>query len=112
MKIGGGAQPIRADRGGFMMDHSVEMRETVGVYRAFWALRDRDEASRILGLEDAPASRAANHERTRPIANQTYLPTPLVFTTGVADAGDHDSVASGEADLACRIAHMPKALFT
>ena len=28
-----------------------------------------------------------------------------------ADAGDHYIVASGEADLACRITHMPKALF-
>jgi len=29
------------------------------------------------------------------------LPTPIVFTTGVAH----------EADLTCRITHMPKALF-
>ena len=42
------------------------------------------------------------------MAHQMYLPTPVVFTTGVADAGDHYIVASGEADLACR---MPKALF-
>ena len=47
----------------------------------------------------------------RPIARQMYPPTPVVFTTGAADAGDHYIVASGEADLACRIAHMPKALF-
>ena len=40
-----------------------------------------------------------------------YLPTPVVFTTGVADAGDHYIVASGEVDLAYRITHMPKALF-
>lgn len=53
----------------------------------------------------------ANPELTRPIAHQMYLPTPVVFTTGVADAGDHYIVASGEADLACRITHMPKALF-
>jgi len=39
------------------------------------------------------------------------LTAPVVFTTGVADAGDHDIVASGEADLASRITHMPKALF-
>ena len=38
-------------------------------------------------------------------------PAPVVFTTGVADAGDHYIVASGEVDLACRITHMPKALF-
>jgi predicted GH43/DUF377 family glycosyl hydrolase len=35
----------------------------------------------------------------------------VVFTTGVIDAGDHLIVASGEADLACRITHLPKALF-
>jgi hypothetical protein len=41
-----------------------------------------------------------------------YLPIPVVFTTGVADAGDHYIVATGEqSDLACRITHMPKALF-
>jgi len=39
------------------------------------------------------------------------LPTLVMFTTGVEDAGDHYIVASGEADLACRITHMPKALF-
>lgn len=43
--------------------------------------------------------------------NQMYLPTPVVFATGVADAGDHYIVASREADLACRITHTPKALF-
>jgi hypothetical protein len=53
----------------------------------------------------------ANPERTRPIAHQMYPPTPVVFTTGVADAGDYYIVASGEVDLACRITHIPKALF-
>ena len=48
---------------------------------------------------------------THPIAHQMYLPTPVVFTTGVADAGDHYIVASGEADLAFRITHLSKALF-
>ena len=52
-----------------------------------------------------------NPELTRPTAQQMYLPAPVVFTTGRADAGDHCIVASGEADLACRITHMPKALF-
>jgi beta-1,2-mannobiose phosphorylase / 1,2-beta-oligomannan phosphorylase len=45
------------------------------------------------------------------MAHQMYLPTPVVFTTGVTDAGDHYIVASGEANLACRITHMSKALF-
>ena len=55
-------------------------------------------------LEAAPAL-------TRPIADQMYLPTPVVFTTGIADAGDHYIIASGEADLACRLTHLPKTRF-
>lgn len=39
------------------------------------------------------------------------LPTDVVLTTGLADAKDHCRVASGEADLACRNTHMPKAMF-
>ena len=39
------------------------------------------------------------------------LPTDVVLTTGLADTKDHYRVASGEADLACRITHMPKAMF-
>jgi hypothetical protein len=35
----------------------------------------------------------------------------VVFTTGVADAGDYYVVASGEGDLACRITHVPKSVF-
>ncbi len=111
MKVGGGSQPIRTDRGWFLLYHGVETRETVGVYRTFWALLDLDDPSRILRLEDEKPVLEANPELTRPIARQMYLPTPVVFTTGAADAGDHYSAASGEADLACRITHMPKALF-
>jgi beta-1,2-mannobiose phosphorylase / 1,2-beta-oligomannan phosphorylase len=111
MKVGGGSPPIRTDRGWFLMYHGVETRDTVGVYRTFWALLDLDDPSRILRLEDGQATLEANPELTRSIAHQMYLPTPVVFTTGAADAGDHYIVASGEADLACRITHMPKALF-
>ena len=50
----------------------------------------------------------ANPELTEPIEHQMYL-HDVVFTTGIADAGDHYIVASGEADLACRITHIPKA---
>jgi predicted GH43/DUF377 family glycosyl hydrolase len=35
----------------------------------------------------------------------------IVFTTGIADHGDVYIVASGEADLACRITHIPKSVF-
>ena len=51
-----------------------------------------------------------NPELTEPIKEQMYLDN-VVFSTGIADAGDHFIVASGEADLACRITHVPKAAF-
>ena len=40
-----------------------------------------------------------------------YL-TNVVFTTGIADAGGHYVAASGEVDLACRITHIPKSIFS
>src|SRR6185369_967473 len=111
MKIGGGSPPIRTDRGWLMIYHGVETHETVGIYRSFWALLDLDDPSRILRLEDETPLLEAEPALTRPIEGQMYLPTPIVFTTGIADAGDHYIVASGEADLACRITHLPKARF-
>jgi hypothetical protein len=109
---GGRRQP--ADPNGpplFLLYHGVETRETVGLYPTFWALLDLDDPSRILRLEDEKPVLEANPELTSPIARQMYPSTPVVFTTGAADAGDHCIVASGEADLACRITNMPKALF-
>lgn len=44
---------------------------------------------------------------TEPIKDLMYLDN-VVFTTGIVDAGDHWIVASGEADLACRITHVRK----
>jgi hypothetical protein len=52
----------------------------------------------------------ANAELTRPIEHQMYL-RDVVFTTGIANGGDHYVVASGEADLACRITYIPKSVF-
>jgi predicted GH43/DUF377 family glycosyl hydrolase len=45
-----------------------------------------------------------------PIKDLMYL-NNVVFSTGIADGGDHFIVASGEADLACRITHIPKSAF-
>ena len=39
------------------------------------------------------------------------LPTDVVLTTGLANAKDHYRVTSEKAGLACRITHMPKAMF-
>ncbi|WP_420142409.1 glycosidase [Sphingomonas sp.] len=111
MKLGGGTPPILTDEGWLMIYHGVETRAKVGVYRSFWALLDRDEPWRILRIEDETPLLEANAALTAPVAHQLYLPTEVVFSTGIADAGDHYVVASGEADLACRITHIPKARF-
>ena len=111
MKLGGGSQPVLTPDGWLMIYHGVETRAKVGVYRSFWALLDRDEPWRVLRLEDQVPLLEANPALTAPIADQLYLPTEVVFTTGMADAGDHYIVASGEADLACRITHIPKSRF-
>jgi predicted GH43/DUF377 family glycosyl hydrolase len=94
-----------------MLYHGVETRAKVGIYRTFWALLDKEEPWRILRLEDETPLLEANPALTAPIAHQLYLPTEVVFTTGIVDAGDHYIVASGEADLACRITHIPKSRF-
>lgn len=111
MKVGGGSQPILTPEGWLILYHGVETRARVGVYRTFWALLDRDQPWRILRLEDETPLIEASAALTAPIAHQLYLPTEVVFTTGIVDAGDHYVVASGEADLACRITYIPKSRF-
>jgi len=112
MKVGGGSQPVLTDAGWLMLYHGVETRARVGIYRTFWALLDRDEPWRIVRLEDETPLIEAKPELTAPIAHQLYLPTEVVFTTGLVDGGDSYIVASGEADLACRITHIPKSRFS
>ncbi|KRC79728.1 glycosidase [Sphingomonas sp. Root241] len=110
-RIGGGSQPVLTPDGWMLIYHGVEKQGAVGIYRSFWALLDRHDPSSILRLEDEAPLLEADPALTRDIAHQMYLPTPVVFTTGVADAGDSYIVASGEADLACRITYLPKERF-
>lgn len=110
-KVGGGSPPMRTEHGWLAIYHGVEVRASVGVYRSFWALLDLDDPSRVLRLEDETPLLEASPELTRPIAERLYLPTPVVFTTGIADAGAHYVVASGEADLACRVTLIAKERF-
>ncbi|WP_232474019.1 glycosidase [Sphingomonas sp. MA1305] len=111
MKIGGGTQPVLTPDGWMMIYHGVEAQETVGIYRSFWALLDRDDPSRILRIEDETPLIEADPMLTAPIAHQMYLPTPVVFSTGLVEDGDDYLVASGEADLACRMTRIARARF-
>ena len=72
-------------------------------------LLDPDDPSRCLYSAHRPLIEA-NPDLTRSLEDKMYL-RDVVFTTGIADAGDYFIVASGEADLACRITHIPKSHF-
>ena len=108
-RIGGGAPPILTDAGWLTLWHGVEPKEIVGIYRTYWSLLDRDDPATVIRTEHAPLLEAAP-DLTRPLEDRMYV-RDVVFTTGIADAGDHYVVASGEADLACRITHIPKSTF-
>lgn len=108
-RMGGGAPPILTDAGWLSLWHGVEPLGVVGIYRTYWSILDRDDPARVVHtnhhplLEPAPAL-------TEPLKDLMYIEN-VVFTTGIADGGDHYVVASGEADLACRITHIPKSVF-
>ena len=108
-RMGGGTPPILTDRGWLSLWHGVEPKEIVGIYRTYWSILDRDDPGRVLDTRHEPLLEA-NPALTRPIEHQLYI-RDVVFTTGIADGGDHYVVASGEADLACRITHIPKSVF-
>jgi predicted GH43/DUF377 family glycosyl hydrolase len=112
-RMGGGTPPILTEiagkRGWLTLWHGVEPQGIVGIYRTYWSLLDPDEPWRVLATQHAPLLEA-NRYLTEPIDDLMYV-RDVVFTTGIVDAGDHFIVASGEADLACRITHVPKSAF-
>ncbi len=112
-RMGGGTPPILTEiagqRGWLTLWHGVEPKEIVGIYRTYWSLLDPADPSRTLATDHTPLLEAAP-ELTAPLEDLMYL-HHVVFTTGIVDAGDHFIVASGEADLACRITHIPKDAF-
>ncbi len=108
-RMGGSAPPVLTRDGWLTLWHGVAPKGAVGVYRTYWSILDRDDPSIVVRSEHE-ALLEANDALTAPLADRIYL-NHVVFTTGIADAGDHYIVASGEADLACRITHVPKAVF-
>ncbi len=112
-RMGGGAPPILTEvagrRGWLSLWHGVEPKEIVGIYRTYWTLLDEADPTRIIATGESPLLEP-DADLTRPLEDLLYL-RDVVFTTGVVDAGDRFIVASGEADLACRITHVPKEAF-
>lgn len=109
-RMGGGAPPILTEvegkRGWLSLWHGVEPKEIVGIYRTYWTLLDPDDPTKVIATGHAPLLEPSP-ELTKPLEDLLYL-RDVVFTTGVVEAEDRYIVASGEADLACRITHMPK----
>lgn len=108
-RMGGGTPPIRTDKGWLTLWHGVEPKEIVGIYRTYWSILDPNNPARVVRSDHAPLLEPAP-ELTRPLEDRMYV-RDIVFTTGIADAGDYYVVASGEADLACRITHVSKSVF-
>lgn len=106
-KMGGGAQPVLTDEGWLVLWHGVEPSGVVGTYRTYLSVLDANDPSVTVRTRHTPVLEA-NPELTAPLADQMYL-HDVVFTTGLVDGGDVWVVASGEADLACRITHIAKA---
>ena len=107
-RMGGGAPPVLTDEGWLSLWHGVEPSGVVGVYRTYWSLLDRDDPTQVVRTSHA-ALLKPNPALTEPLKDRMYLDN-VVFTTGIADGGDHWVVASGEADLACRVTWVPKEL--
>ncbi|HEU0045768.1 glycosidase [Sphingomonas sp.] len=105
-RMGGGAPPVLTDEGWLSLWHGVEPSGAVGVYRTYWTLLDRDDPSLTVRTGHPPLIEP-NPALTEPLKERMYV-SDVVFTTGLVDGGDHWIVSSGEADLACRITHLPK----
>jgi predicted GH43/DUF377 family glycosyl hydrolase len=109
-RIGGGTPPLRTEAGWLVLYHGTEPNASVGTYRTFWALLDAEDPAKILRLEDEVPLLEAAPTLTEPLRARMYL-HDIVFTTGIVDLGDAYLLASGEADLACRLTRVPKAVF-
>lgn len=110
VRLGGGAQPILTPQGWLLLFHGVEKKGTVGIYRTYWALLDRDNPQHILHMDlKNPILEAAPH-LTKEMDEIKYI-EDVIFTTGIVEMGDLYIIASGELDLCTRITHIPKSEF-
>ena len=108
-RMGGGTPPIRTSEGWLTLWHGVEPREIVGIYRTYWSMLDHNDPSIVLRTDHVPLLEAAPN-LTAPLEDKMYV-RDVVFTTGIAEHDEGFVIASGEADLACRITHVPQTRF-
>lgn len=110
-KVGGGTPPLLTDRGWLTLFHGVDREGPIGIYRTFWALLDKEDPGIVREIADHAPLLEANPALVPADDPRRYLPGAVVFTTGIHDAGEHYLLASGEADLACRMTRIDKARF-
>jgi beta-1,2-mannobiose phosphorylase / 1,2-beta-oligomannan phosphorylase len=110
MRIGGGTPPVLTELGWLMLYHGVQPGSVVGTYRTFHAFLGAEDPRLVVAVHDEQPVLEPRPDLVEPWAELSYL-KGVVFTTGIADAGEHFIVASGEDDLACRMTHIPKSYF-
>ena len=110
LKIGGGAPPIKTDRGWLILFHGVDKCGPIGCYRTFYALADLNHPEIILKIDDKHPVLESDPVLTKAFADLIYLDR-VVFTTGISETTDRYIVASGELDLVCRSTQIDKHYF-
>lgn len=105
-KVGGGAPPVRTDKGWLMLFHGVEAHDVVGIYRTLHAFLDHDEPWRIAEMDAESAVLEARPDLTEDLEAHKYVRN-IVFTSGAVVHNGSLVLASGEDDLCCRITVMP-----
>lgn len=104
-RIGAGTPPILTSKGWLFLYHGVQHNGGAGIYRTFYAILNKEQPEDIIHVRDRVPLLESNPQLTVSFADKVYL-KDIVFTTGIATAGNEFVVASGELDLACRITHI------
>lgn len=107
MKLGGGAPPFETDEGWLILFHGVEKQGSVGIYRTFGALLDKDNPQKIKYIDENQPILESKPKLVQDIKDKIYLKN-VVFTSGVLEHNDSFIVASGELDLCCRLTYIKK----
>ena len=110
VKIGGGSPPVLTEKGWLILFHGVEEKGSVGIYRTFLAVLNKNNPSIVEHIQINEAILEANAELTINMTEEKFV-EDVVFTSGIQSFKDSYIVASGELDQYCRITHIPKKNF-
>ena len=106
-RMGGGAPPVLTERGWLSLYHAVRDGGDVGIYETYAALLDTDDPSVVRYRDETQPVLSPRDDLTDRYGDARYL-RGVVFTTGLVREAGGWLVASGEADLACRLTRLPE----